>query len=374
MMIFVGSLIGKEIAPEPSMATLPIAVMIVGTALSAIPVSLSMQAFGRKAVFVGGALLSAAAAALAALALSRGSFLGFCLSSLMVGTSLAVVQQYRFAAMESVVIGRAPKAASSVLLGGLVAAILGPELAFRGKALLPGGYIGSFLLLALISVAAALLLLLFRNQKVSPRPRDEGPARHWLQIARQPQFVFAVTAAAVGYALMSFVMTATPIQMHVMNGHNLAETKTVIQGHILAMYLPSLFSGWLICRFGVSRVVVAGVVIFAISLLAALSGVSAGHYGFSLIMLGIGWNFLFVGGTTLLPSTYRDSERFKVLAANEFIVFGTQAIAALSSGWLLHQLGWHSMLWLCAPVLLLPLFTLLWWWRGQCFVRKLESL
>jgi hypothetical protein len=236
-------------------------------------------------VFVGGALLSAAAAALAALALSRGSFLGFCLSSLMVGTSLAVVQQYRFAAMESVAIGRAPKAASSVLLGGLVAAILGPELAFRGKALLPGDYIGSFLLLALISVAAALLLLLFRNQKVSPRPQDEGPARHWLQIARQPQFVFAVTAAAVGYALMSFVMTATPIQMHVMNGHNLADTKTVIQGHILAMYLPSLFSGWL-----------------------------------------------------------------------------------------LHQLGWHSMLWLCAPVLLLPLFTLLWWWRGQCFVRKLESL
>ena len=168
-------------------------------------------------------------------------------------------------------------------------------------------------------------------------------------------------AGAIGYAMMSFIMTATPVSMHVMQGHALADTKWVIQSHIMAMYLPSLVSGWLIAKFGVGRLMVVGCVVYLLCIVVASMGIALPNYWIGLILLGIGWNFLFVSGTALLPHSYRHEERFRVQGFNEFIVFGTQALASLSSGWVLSGLGWQNLLFLCVPIVLVQLLLLLNW-------------
>ena len=172
-------------------------------------------------------------------------------------------------------------------------------------------------------------------------------------IVRQPVFIVAVLGALIGYAIMSFLMTATPISMHEMQGHSLTSTKWVIQSHVVAMFLPSLFTGVLIKKFGALRLLMAGTGLFALTLLIALSGHHLMHYWWALVLLGVGWNFLFIGGTTLLPQSYSRPERFKVQATNDFLVFAAQAIASLSAGWLLFQVGWQMMVWSCLPVVLL---------------------
>lgn len=288
----------------------------------------------------------------------------FCAAALGLGCALAGIQQLRFAAMEAVAPELMPRAASTVLLGGLAAAIIGPELATRGRDLTATDFVGTFWMMAGIS-ALCTILVLFTPSARGQRNEVSGDVRSLTEIIRNPALVMAIAAAVGGYSLMSFIMTATPVHMHVHEGHSLEQTRFVIQSHILAMFLPSFFSGWLISRWGTPRVIVAGLCAYATTLVMALTGSAVLNYWSALVLLGVGWNFLYLAGTTLLPSTYSPAERFKVQGLNELLVFGFQALAALSAGAALHWLGWQSLLLACIPLILLLLATLVWWQRAR---------
>ncbi len=350
LVVFAGGLIGTKIAPTEKLSTLPIACMIIGTAIAVVPVTLLMKRLGRRRSFILILLYSIIIAFVAAYAVYLQAFYWFCLSTFLFGSTNACVMQFRFAAMESVPIGMIPKAASSVLLGGIVAAFIGPEAAVFGKDLFPVEFLGSFVLLAALFAIALLVLLGFRNPKFEIVELNTA-SRSLREISRQPVFWIAISSAAVGYAVMSFIMTATPVSMHVMDGHSLSQTKWVIQSHIIAMYLPSIIAAWIVARLGITRMMIIGLCAYLVCIAIAYSGHHLGNYWISLILLGIGWNFLFIGGTTLLPQSYQPNERFKVQAFNEFIVFGTQAIAALSAGWIVYAVGWEIMLICTLPII-----------------------
>ena len=352
LVVFAGSLIGNNLAPSAKLSTLPVALFIIGTACNTVPVALLMQRYGRKLVFQLVAVVGIIAAGLAALSVMQQSFLFFCGSIFLLGSTIAAVQQFRFAAMESVESDQMPKAASMVLLGGVISAILGPEIAVAGKSILPGEYAGSFVLLAGVYFIGLILLSQYSNIESQETETDQ-PARALKTIMRQPVFWASVLGGVVGFSVMSFIMTATPISMHVIDGHSLEDTKTVIQSHIILMYLPSLITAWIIRKAGIATMMTIGLVAFGIALIWAFSGNQYLNYWVALALLGIGWNFLFVGGTTLLPKSYKSSERFKVQALNEFLVFGAQAIASLGAGWVLFQMGWQNLLLITIPFLLI---------------------
>ena len=364
MVVFCGGLIGAVIAPNASLATLPVAIMVVGTAVAVIPVTILMQRIGRKHAFILGSLISVVGALLSAFSVAQANFWGFCGGIFILGAGLAFVQQFRFAAMESVAPDHMASAAARVLLGGLVAAYVGPEITLGSKDLLATPYVGGFVILAGLYLLSALLLLLYKPTMMAVT-QHSGTGRALTTIAAQPVFWVAVLAAAVGYAIMSFVMTATPMSMHVDVGHSLADTKWVIQSHIMAMFIPSFFSGWLIGRFGADNIMLCGILAFVLCVVIAFYDQALMNYWFALVLLGIGWNFLFVGGTSLLPRSYREEERFKVQGFNEFFVFGFQALASLSSGWVLYAFGWEVLLIACLPLLVVVLMAIFWWrWRG----------
>ncbi len=345
---------GAQIAPSLDWATLPIAVQIIGLASATIPASLLMSRFGRKAGFLLGSSISIFASLLAAFAIYEESFFLFCVSSFLLGNYIAVLQQYRFAVAESVPKSEVPKCLSVLMLAGIIAAFLGPEVGrrFSQVANLPD-YVGSFLGLAvLLSVAFIILLLCYRESSVKIEEQDSA-VRPLGEILRQPGLILAVASAAIGFSVMSLIMTATPVNMHESDHHSLTDTTRVIQAHILAMFLPSLFSGILITKFGVMRIIQAGLVLMFACVATGWGQPSLPHYGGALVLLGIGWNFLFIGGTTLLTQSYRASERFKVQAVNDFMVFGLQAMGSLSAGALLASLGWSGVMNFTVPVLLL---------------------
>ncbi len=352
--VFVGGIVGSQLAPKEEMATLPVALTIVGTALSTIPVTLFMRKMGRKRAFTSMLLFSIVIACLAAYMLNIGSFYGFCASTLLLGVTNAGVMQFRFAAIESVSPSDIPKAASFVLLGGIVAAFLGPELAVRAKDLLSTEFSGSFLVLAVMFGLTCLILQGFVNPQMEVTAGEEKP-RPLQAIIKQPIFWLALSAGAIGYVIMTFVMTATPVSMHVMDGHSLEDTKSVIQSHIVAMFLPSLFTAWIIRKLGIKWMMVVGLLSYLVCVGIAFLSHDLINYWVALIALGIGWNFLFVGGTTLLPQSYKPHERFKVQALNEFVVFGSQATAALTAGWFIFAFGWETLLAVVIPIVLFQL-------------------
>jgi len=331
-----------------------LAVICLGAAVAVIPVTRSMERWGRKVVFLFGTLIGTAAALVAATALAREQFGWFCLGAFLSGCSVAVAQQYRFAAIDAAGPLLAGRATSRVLLGGLLSAFLGPELVVWGADLGTGlglessyaghqPFIGAFVLLALICLVAFMLLLAgYRNTNFEEAEHGEASRPLW-EILQQPLVWLAILAAAMGYCMMSFVMTATPLSMHTVDGHSLIDTKWVLQSHIIAMFAPSFFSGWLISRLGHRTVIALGSAAYATCLVVAFSGHHLMHYWWALVLLGLGWNFLFVGGTALLPFCHHPSERFKVQMFNEFTVFGTQAVAALSAGWIINAYGWTTL-------------------------------
>ncbi len=358
LVVFIGGIIGTELAPSDELSTLPVASIIVGTALFTVPATLLMKQFGRKKAFLMVFTASIGFSLFAAYSVEIGSFYLFCLSLLLLGMSVATLNQFRFAAMESVKNDLVPLAASTVLLGGIAAAFIGPEVALLGRPLFSTEYVGSFLLLGGL-FASGLITILFYKNTVQTEETNSGDGRSLSTIIRQPVFLVAVASAAVGYAIMSFIMTATPVSMHVMDGHSLEDTKWVIQSHIVAMFLPSLVSGYLIRKIGNIKMILFGILAYSICISIAYSGHEIGHYWWALLLLGVGWNFLFIGGTTLLPASYEGSERFKVQALNDFIIFGTQAFSALSAGFIVHALGWEMLLVVSVPFLLVPVFTII---------------
>lgn len=360
MVILLGGIVGATLAPSASLATLPVALMIIGTASTTIPAALFMERFGRRTGFLLGAGYACAAGFLAAFAIDTGSFWTFCAATFLVGSNNAFVQQYRFAVAESVPLDKVGNSLSILMLAGVFAAYAGPETAQQlHDSLNWGEYSGSFVGMSGFMLCAFILLAFYPNSQFSVGHVHKSQ-RTLLSIVQHPVFILAAGAAAAGYAVMSLIMTATPISMHTQEHFSLEDTTWVIQSHIMAMYLPSLFSGFLISRFGAKNIIGIGLVLLFACITVAYLDRQLMHYWWALVLLGIGWNFLFLGGTTLLTSTYATSERFKVQAFNDFCVFTLQAVAALGSGYLLVQFGWHWVLALSLPwlVFLLPLLWL----------------
>ncbi len=353
MVTLLGGVVGAKLSHDPMFSTLPVSIMIVGIAIFTIPAAHVMKLIGRRRGFIASALTSAVASLLAVYAIWTESFIIFCFAMVFIGSNLAFVQQYRFAAVESVKPNQSSKAISFVLVGSIGAAYLGPEIASRAKDLLEYGvYSGSFFGLALMSFLAAILLSFYDDVEI----QDEGilgKERPLRELIKQPPFILAVLAGAIAYGMMSFIMTATPVSMHVINGYSLEDAALTIQIHVMAMFLPSLFTGTIISRLGVLKVMTAGSVLLSASIIIALLGHQLHYYWSALFLLGIGWNFLFVSGTTLLTRSYHSNERFKAQATNDFSIFAISALASLLAGVIIHRVGWNFINLFCIPLLVL---------------------
>jgi len=343
IIVFIGGLLASELTTNASLATLPVSLMILGVAAGSIPAAIIAKLKGRKfAVFTGFSCLLIAAL-VAVLAIQLASFELFTFSSFLFGLGGAFTQQLRFAAIESTDNeDDIPKILAILMLSGVFAAFLGPEIAVTAKDWLssPHGYAGSFLLLAFFIALATLIMVFFKEPEIK-EVSSTGDTRPLSVIVKQPIFIIAISTATIGFALMSYLMTATPLSMHHMQGHSLNDTKWVIQSHIAAMYLPSLLTPWLVKKVALKGLLILGSIIYIAVALIAFSGQEVLHYWWALILLGIGWNFLFLTGTSLLPQSYKASERHKVQATNDFVLFGFQAFASLMAGWVLFTGGWN---------------------------------
>ena len=354
ILVLLGGIVGAQIAPSIDWATLPIAIQIAGIASATIPASYLMSKVGRKTGFLVGTALAIFAALFAAWGVYKQSFAIFCIASFLIGNYIAFLQQFRFAVADSVPNQKIPICLSFLMLAGIVAAILGPEVGQRFSVIegLPD-YVGSFLgMAAMLTISFLILLTLYQNFTFEEQDQTSN-VRPLGQIFRQPTLIIAIASAAIGYSVMSLIMTATPLSMHEMDHHSLSDTTRVIQSHILAMYVPSFFSGFLISWLGAKRIIQAGFALMVICILIGWGQPDLINYWGALVLLGVGWNFLFLGGTTLLTQSYRSSERFKVQAVNDFLVFGLQAIGSLSAGILLASIGWSGVMVFALPMLLL---------------------
>jgi MFS family permease len=359
LVLLAGGIVGSELAPIPALATLPIAVAVVGIAIFTIPAALLMKRIGRKRGFIVAAIVAAAGALGAAFAISIQSFSLFCAMMLFIGGNAAFVQQYRFAATESVEPKYAGRAVSFVLVGGIIAGFLGPEIGRDAKDWLGyGAYSGSFVAMALLFVVSAILLLFIRGTAVK-EDSEKKPERPLRAIIGQRTYLVAAFSSAVAFGVMGFIMSATPFSMHVIDQFNLNDTTLVIQGHIIAMYLPALFTGFLIERLGLKLLQFTGILIMAAGVIIAVSGHSFVNYLTALISIGVGWNFLFIAGTVMLTKSYYPNERFKAQGINDFAISSFQALAILLAGAVLTAGNWELLNLLCLPFLLIILILIL---------------
>lgn len=357
MVMTISALVGFALAPDKALATLPIALMTLSTAAMMIPAALLMRRHGRKAGFLLGTALGACAGLLAAWSIVAGDFWLFAVANMLVGGYQAFAQYYRFAAADAASKDFKSRAVSWVIAGGVVAAVAGPNIARVTENIGPAPFAASFLTMTGLGIAAMLLVSrLSLAREVAADERD-GRERSLGAIVRQPVFLTALTGSAVGFAVMIMVMTATPLAMH-HSGHSVGSAATVIQWHVLGMFLPSFFTGNLIRRFGVIRIMSAGALLLASHIAVAMTGVAFLHFLSGLILLGVGWNFLFIGGTTLLTEAYRPSERFKAQATHDFVMFGLVATASFSSGALLDAYGWLAVNLAAVPFLAVTLLAL----------------
>ena len=360
IVVLLGGILGVEFAPSPSFSTLPVSLLIVGVACATIPSSLLMRKIGRRKGFILGSLVATIAALIAAIAVYRSNFALFCTATLFIGASGAFVQQYRFAAAETVSPKFAGRAVSFLMVSGIIAAFLGPQIANLTQDSLPMGlYIGSFVALAGLYFLVFVIMVLFYRDDIPVHLGLQGLSRPLSRIIRQPKFLLAVFCAAVGYGMMSFIMTATPVQMHTLSGFFLQSTTLVIQSHIIAMYLPSVFTGLLIERFGLLRILLSGMLILLTCVLLGVISRLFWEYWGALVLLGIGWNLLFVGGTLLLTQSYSPVEKFKAQAVNDFVIFSFQSFASFTAGVVLFASNWSILNMIIIPILALLLFTLI---------------
>ncbi|HUG59956.1 MAG TPA: MFS transporter [Candidimonas sp.] len=367
IIISLGGIVGLMLASDPTLSTLPVSLYNLGLALSTLPAALLMRQMGRRVAYLLGALLGSASGLVAAMAILRGDFVLFCIGTSMAGFYGACVQSYRFAAADAVAPALRSVAISRVMVGGLAAAIIGPQLVIWTRDALPAApFAGSFFAQAALACLALPIIAMFRTPGPTSATASGPPARPLSEIARTPQFCVAVVAGVVTYGLMSFVMTASPMAM-VACGHTIGEAALGIQWHVLAMFSPSFFTGHLIARFGKPGMTAIGLVMIAASALLALAGLELLNFWGSLVLLGVGWNFGFIGATAMLTDCYHPSERAKVQGLNDFLVFGTVAIASFSSGQLLNTSGWATINMLMFPLVATVLALLGWlaWRKSQ---------
>ena len=358
--IMLGGIIGASLTDNQAWATLPVSMVVLASAATAVPAAMLMKKIGRRFGFALSSCSAVLAVLTAAWALWSSSFGLFLVAGLTFGINLAFTQQYRYAAAESVAPKYVPRAISFVLLGAIGGAFVGPELVTRGQYWVADvQYAGTMLAVAALYTVQVMLFFFLRKSNVDNETDLASSERPTLAIARQPVFIVAVLGGTAGYGLMTLVMTATPLSMNVNDGLSLAVTAGVIQAHVLAMYVPSLVSGFLIEKLGVVRMMLVGAVTLLATSIVGLQGHTVLHYWWALVLLGVGWNFLYVGATTMLTYTYSTAERFRAQGVNEFMVFGTSAIASLLAGTVMYYFGWFRLMLIPLPVLLIVCIALI---------------
>ena len=363
-LITMTGLVGYALADTKALATLGVTTYVLGSAVATMPASLLMARIGRRKGFMIGAVINVFGCLIAALAISRASFGLYCVATAVIGIYNAVGLQYRFAAAEVAAPADKARAISLVLAGGVVGGFLGPESVGRAVNLFSTPFLGGFVALA----GFALLALAVQSLVHVPPPTLEersAKGRPLSVIVRQPVFIVAVLAGAVGYGLMNLLMTATPIAMDLCH-HPFAAVAIVIEWHVVGMYAPGFFTGSLIRRFGVVNVILAGVVLVALCAVIALNGLTVTHFVVALVVLGIGWNFMYTGGTTLLTESYLPGEKARVQGANDFIVFATMGVSSLASGAMVSTAGWEATNRAVLPLLAVIAAAVVWFaWRRR---------
>jgi MFS family permease len=364
LMVATTALVGFALVDNKIYASLPFTLQLLATMFTSIPAAMLMARIGRKKTFLLGTIIAMFGAAICAISILQHKFLLFALGSIFIGIFSGFANFYRFTAADSVDKEHKSRAISYVLAGGVLAAIIGPNLANLTREMISGAaFAGSYASIIVLYILSFILLnfldLPHHIQQANIYSDDSRPLA---VIARQPRFIIAVICGMLGYATMTLVMTATPLAMQ-HHQHIYADTAFVIQWHVLGMFAPSFFTGHLIKRFGLIRIMFSGALLGLACIFINLLGTTVNHFWFALVLLGISWNFLFIGATTLLTETYSENERFKTQALNDFIVFSIVATASLSAGILHHKFGWQFVNYMAIPTLLIILISLVWLYK-----------
>lgn len=361
----IAGLAGQSLAPNACWATLPISCAVIGSMLTATPISAFMQRFGRRAGFVAGALGGALGAGLGALGLMTGSFLLFCLGGLFTGSYMSAQGFYRFAAADTASDAFRPRAISWVMAGGLLSAVLGPEIVKLTADAMVIPFLGSYLTVIALNLVGLWLFVLLKIPRPRPPAAGAPTGRSRAELLRTPRIAVAMICATVSYALMNLVMTSTPLAV-VGCGYDKADAANIVSAHVVAMFAPSFFTGSVIARIGVERTMAIGLVILALSGAVAMTGVHLEHFFAALILLGIGWNFGFIGATAMLTAEQTPEERGRLQGLNDMVVFGGVTLASFSSGGLMNcsggsvEAGWQAVNLAMLPFLVLAGGALVW--------------
>jgi MFS family permease len=360
-MVITSGLVGSQLAPSPFWSTMPFTAMIVGTASTTYPVSMAMRRIGRRAGFMLAAMVGMIGALTGVTALYLRSFELFLLGSFLLGVYQASSSYYRFAAADLASPKFRPTAISWVMTGGVVAALVGTVMVMNTVDLLaPVTFAGTWVAMAVIAAVATLILSFVDIPKQDATVTSSG--RPLIEIATQPSYIVAAGLGMMSYGIMVLVMTATPVAM-LGCGFTVTDSSWVIQWHALAMFVPSFFTGMLITRFGAERISMIGLALLVLAAVAALMGIHFENFAVGLILLGLGWNFGYIGGTTLLTTTYEPLERNKAQGLNDFLIFGTNTLASLSAGALVAGLGWNAVNYAVFPMAAVGVALIVWLWR-----------
>ncbi|MEM6659321.1 MAG: MFS transporter [Pseudomonadota bacterium] len=358
MIFIVGGLAGESLATNACLATLPISLIVLGSMLAATPMSAIMQKWGRRAGFLVGASAGAVGGVVGAYGLYLGSFPVFLLGSLLTGIYMSAHGFYRFAAADTASDAFRPKAISYVMAGGLAAAIIGPQIVKLTSTAYIIPFLGTYIAIIALNVIGSVLFF-FLDIPTPSKPTEDSPkGRTRLEMLKSPRIAVAVICAMVSYALMNLVMTSTPLAV-VGCGYSANDAADIVTGHVLAMYVPSFFTGHLIARFGPEKIVAIGLAILAAAGLVALQGVALDNFFFALILLGIGWNFGFIGATSMLAASHNEHERGRMQGLNDLLVFGGVTLASLASGGLMNCSGGSAIEgWTAVNLAMIPMLTL----------------
>jgi MFS family permease len=370
-LIAINGLAGLALAPVAALATLPVTCWVVGAALTTMAASMHMRRVGRRAGLIHGATIGIGGALLCAAALWLQSFWLLCAGSLVYGSSNGFGQYYRFAAADASPPAFKATAVSLVLAGGLVGGILGPTTSRFTVDLVGPQFTGAYLALVLFGLVTIGLLSRIRIPDTAAA-EQAGAGRPWGEIAQQPKFVVAVLSGAIGYGVMNFLMTSTPIAMGAC-GHPYGDAAFVISSHVIGMFAPSFFTGALIRRLGLLTVLALGAALNLAAIATALAGIAVANFWVALVLLGVGWNFLYIGGTTLLLETYRPEERARAQGANETAIFCMMALSSFLSGVIVTHAGWEKVNLAALPLVAIVLAAIAWLWLRQRALRAAEA-
>jgi MFS family permease len=359
VLVATGGIVGTMLAPDKSLATLPLSILVLGTWLGTLPLGMLARRLGRRSALQIGTVCGVITGLICCTAVLQGSFLLFNIGAVFSGFYATAHQSYRFAAADTASEAFRPKAVSLVLLGGVAGSVVGPQLVIATKDFWPpylfaASYIGQ----SVLALIAGGVLALVNIPKPPPRS-VVGDGRPIFEIAKEPRFIVAVACGVAAYSMMNMVMTSAPLAM-VMCNHSITEATLGIQWHILGMFAPSLVTGTLIARFGIARMAGIGLALIVVAAAIGIAGVSVWHFWIALALIGVGWNFAFVGASTMVMQCHRPNERNKVQAFNDFLVFGSMAISSFSSGTLLVNFGWSAVNEVVFPVVLTAAALLAW--------------